>query len=88
MDETVGVAQLRQNLSEYLRRIEAGEHFVVTDRNRPVARLGPLVEAVRERLVAEGRLLPAGRPRGDVEPVRLSGDPHGLSRALADVRGE
>jgi prevent-host-death family protein len=81
MSETVGVAQLRQNLSEYLRRIEAGERFVVTDRSRPVASLGPLAESARERLVAEGRLLPARRPgTATTEPVVLSGDPAGLAR--------
>ena len=38
---TVGVAQLRQNLSRYLERVQRGERLVVTDRNRPVAELGP-----------------------------------------------
>ncbi|MGD0196641.1 MAG: type II toxin-antitoxin system prevent-host-death family antitoxin, partial [Solirubrobacteraceae bacterium] len=38
---TVGVAELRQNLSKYLRLVERGERLVVTDRNRPVAELGP-----------------------------------------------
>jgi antitoxin (DNA-binding transcriptional repressor) of toxin-antitoxin stability system len=33
----VGVAELRQNLS----LVEQGERLVVTDRNRPVAELGP-----------------------------------------------
>ncbi len=41
MSEAVGVADLRQNLSRYLRRVERGERLVVTDRNRPVAELGP-----------------------------------------------
>ena len=38
----VGVRELRQNLSVYLRRVEAGESLPVTDRGRPVALLGPL----------------------------------------------
>ena len=88
MSESVGVAQLRQNLSEYLRRIEQGERFVVTDRNRPVAELGPLAGSVRERLAAEGRLIPARGSLSDVRPVRLAGDARGLSRALSDVRGD
>jgi prevent-host-death family protein len=88
LTEMVGVAQLRQNLSEYLRRIENGERFVVRDRNRPVAALGPLAETARDKLIAEGRLLPAERRVRAWEPVRLSGDPRGLSRALDDVRGE
>ena len=31
MSEMVGVAELRQNLSVYLRRVERGERLVVTD---------------------------------------------------------
>lgn len=35
--------ELRQNASAVLRRVAAGESFVVTDRGRPVARLIPFV---------------------------------------------
>ena len=34
--------ELRQNLSVWLRRVEEGATFRVTDRGRPVAVLGPL----------------------------------------------
>jgi len=37
---TVGVAELRQNLSKYLRLVARGERLVVTERNKPVAELG------------------------------------------------
>jgi prevent-host-death family protein len=89
MKHTVGVAELRQNLSRYLRRVERGERLVVTDRNRPVAELGPpsSTGAQLDRLIAEGRV---SRPlrRGLPEPIELDGDPHGLSRALDEIRGE
>jgi prevent-host-death family protein len=89
MSETVGVAELRQNLSVYLRRVARGERLVVTDRNRPVAELGPpsLGGAGLDRLIAEGRV---SRPvrRGLPEPIRLEGDPRALSRALDEIRGE
>lgn len=38
----VGITELRRNPSAYLRRVEAGERLIVTDRNRPVAELVPL----------------------------------------------
>ena len=41
MSDSVGIAELRQNLSRYLRRVQRGERLLVTDRNRPVAELGP-----------------------------------------------
>lgn len=86
---TVGVAELRQNLSRYLRRVERGERLVVTDRNRPVAELGPppSTGAALDRLVAAGRV-PRPVRRGLPEPLHLDGDPHALSAALDEVRGE
>jgi prevent-host-death family protein len=89
MSETVGVAQLRQNLSHYLRRIARGERLLVTDRNRPVAEIGPppTTGAALDRLIAEGRISPPVR-RGLPGPLELEGDPHVLSRALEEIRGE
>lgn len=88
MSVTVGVAELRQNLSVYLRRVNRGERLVVTDRNRPVAELGPppSTGAELDRLIAEGLV---SRPRRTTlpEPLELTGDPHALSRALDEVRG-
>ncbi len=42
MAKTVGVRELRQNLSKYLRRVKAGESLTVTERGREVARVVPL----------------------------------------------
>jgi prevent-host-death family protein len=45
MSERVGIRELRQNLSVYLRRVSDGERFTITDHNRPVASLEPLTSA-------------------------------------------
>lgn len=89
MSKTVGVAELRQNLSRYLREVERGERLLVTDRNRPVAELGPPATsgADLDRLIAEGRVTRPVR-HGLPKPLRLDGDPHALSRALDEIRGE
>jgi prevent-host-death family protein len=39
--KTVGVRELRQNLSKYLTRVKQGETLTVTERGREVARLVP-----------------------------------------------
>jgi prevent-host-death family protein len=89
MDRTVGIAELRQNLSRYLRRVAVGERLLVTDRNRPVAELGPPPTSgdALDRLISAGRV---ARPirRGLPEPLRMDGDAHALSRALDGIRGE
>jgi prevent-host-death family protein len=89
MDRTVGIAELRQNLSRYLERVAGGERLLVTDRNRPVAELGPppIVGAALDRLIAEGRIVRPIR-RGLPAPLSMDADPHALSRALDEIRGE
>lgn len=54
---TVGVRELRQNLSIYLDRVKKGEALTVTEHGEAVAILRPLPSAptVLTRLVAEGR---------------------------------
>lgn len=88
MSNSVGVAELRQNLSAYLRRVSEGERLVITDRNQPVAELGPAPSTGPDldRLIAEGRVSRPSRS-GLPEPMELTGDPHALSRALDEVRG-
>ena len=87
--QTAGVAELRQNLSRDMRRVEQGERLLVTDHNRPVAELGPpprTGEAL-DRLIAEGRVSAPTRRRLP-GPLRMDGDVHALSRALDEIRGE
>ena len=86
--DTVGVRELRQNLSAALERVKQGERLIVTDRNRPVAQLIPLnAEAPGlARLIAEGKVTePAAKL--EISPVRLEGE-YVASRALEYVRGE
>jgi prevent-host-death family protein len=89
MNDTVGVAELRQNLSVYLRRIEKGERLIVTDRNRPVAEIGPVGHdgSSVDRLVAEGRAIPA-RGRRRFHPLVLDVPRNALSDAVIELRGD
>lgn len=87
--DSVGVRELRQNLSVYLRRVAAGEKLRVTERGRTVAALVPLREdeSPLDRLVKQGRLIPA---QGDL--LKL-GPPRGrsttrASKALDELRQE
>jgi prevent-host-death family protein len=68
--ERVGVRELRQNLSVYLRRVKAGQRLEVTERGQPVARLEPLLDAndPLARLENQGRILSRGT--GDLSKMR------------------
>jgi len=68
--ERIGVRELRQYASRWLRRVAGGESFEVTDRGRPVALLVP--HPGREGLDA---LVTAGRARAGVGHVRDLGAP-------------
>lgn len=58
----VGIRELKNSLSRYLRRIREGETVVVTDRGVPVARIIPAeVPESITRLMAEGRMAWSGK---------------------------
>lgn len=61
---TVGVRELRQNLSIYLDEVKQGKAYVVTEHGQAVALLRPLAKSasVLDRLVAEGKAMPPRRP--------------------------
>jgi prevent-host-death family protein len=87
----VGVRELRQNLSQYLRRVSAGERFEVTERNQPVAVLAPLPgrSSALERLMASGRVaVPARLDLLSLGPPLEPPDGQTISDALAELRGE
>lgn len=78
----VGIRDLKNGLSKYISRVQAGEEVIVTDRGRPVAKLSPL-DTPDDRLadlVAAGVVRPpasgvrhrAGsriKPKGDVSSL-------------------
>jgi prevent-host-death family protein len=86
----VGVRELRQNLSVYLRRVKKGEALEVKERGQRVAVLVPAgaKSTALDRLVAAGRatraggdLLALGKPLGKRSSRRAS-------RALGKLREE
>lgn len=85
---TVGVRELRQNLSVYLDRVKKGEALTVTEHGTAVAVLRPLPPAasVLDRLVNDGR---ARRPSRDLRalprPLRVELD-RSLSALIEDDR--
>ena len=77
--QTVGVRELKNRLSEYLRRVRLGERVLVTDRGEVVAELLPPVQGQVDPAVPVGLqalhkrgLLTLGAPAGtDLYPALL-----------------
>ena len=78
---SIGIRQLKAELSRQLRRVEAGETLQVTDRGRVIATIQPVdppaespTVSVIRRLVAEGKVTWSGqKPAGSLRPARLRG---------------
>jgi prevent-host-death family protein len=78
MASSVGIRELRQNLSRYIERVKAGESLAVTERGREVARLTPAgpKDSPIARLVAErGATMPAGSLWDLMPPGEPAGGP-------------
>jgi len=89
-EKRVGVRELRQNLSVYLRRVKLGETYEVSERGKPVALLtpAPSLSTALRRLVSSGR---ATSPVGDLlalGPPRKSLAGQALKKALEETRDD
>ena len=63
---SIGIRELRQHASRYLRRVREGETVTITDRGEPIADIVPRKpgrESTLERLIREGKARPA---KGDL----------------------
>jgi prevent-host-death family protein len=80
---TIGVRDLKANLSACLRRVQAGERLTVTDRGRAVAVLAPVdtpasVDWVHA-MVDKGRARwGGGKPAGLAKRIKARGKPSSL----------
>ncbi len=79
MAHRVGVRQLRDRLSEYLRRVKQGECVEITDRGQLIALITPAqgandVDAGVLAMVREGvATWSGGKPEGAQRPVKIAG---------------
>jgi len=61
---STNIADLRNRLTQYLREVRAGEEIVVRDRQRPIAKIVPLVvdeEAAEDRALVASGLMRKGK---------------------------
>jgi len=87
---SIGIRELRQHASRYLRDVERGETIEVTDRGRRVARLVPPAQGgAVEQLIAAGRLRPARhRATEDIPLEPTAGVPLPSQTLLGDRANE
>lgn len=62
---SVGIRALKQNASEVVARVTAGENIEITDRGRPVAQIVPIRQDRIRQLVDSGQLFMPSRTFSD-----------------------
>ena len=86
----VGVRELKDKLSNYIKRAEAGERVVITDRGKPVAELRPfagekaLAPDAWQDLIDRGVVRPGTGNRGVKYPKMKRVLPLGTAQRLLD----
>lgn len=90
---SVGIKELKNRLTHYLRRTKQGEEVVITERGKPIALIQPIqaagqvvsLDARLARLAAHGLVtLPTRKPLKRVRLVKVSGPP--ISRTILENR--
>lgn len=93
----VSISRLKDQLSAYLKKVEAGQTVIVTDRNKPIAQLTPVVAKESDderlaRLIAQGIVTPPKRsPPLSIEEIlrrRPVAPGAGVLEALIEERRE
>lgn len=59
----MGIRELRDTLTQTIRRVRAGETIEVTNDGEPVAVISPYRRSRLDQLIAEGKATPGGRFR-------------------------
>ena len=85
----IGIRELRQRASDYIRLAERGESIEITDRGRPVALLSPLPQgSALERMRASGDIEPAVGDLDDLPSPLPSRAAESPSSRLARLRDD
>ncbi len=64
----VGIRELKSQLSEYLRRVKAGETVIITERGQPIGRIVPEPETLDAKI---RRLIDAGMAEWNGEQPQI-----------------
>jgi antitoxin (DNA-binding transcriptional repressor) of toxin-antitoxin stability system len=90
--KAVGIRELKNRLSQYVREASRGERILVTDRGAVVAELRPPLEPTADEtrppglieLICQGRARAGAPNRAELYPARPARFPDGTALALLD----
>jgi len=85
----VGIRELKSKLSEYLRRVKAGETIIVTERGKTIGQIVPVKPTLEEKLMAmvdAGLAEWNGQKLEPYTPVAVNRGPRQLSDLVVEDR--
>jgi prevent-host-death family protein len=87
--ETIGIRELKENLSRYMKKVKTGEKIIVTDRKKEIAIIMPLEKKAKQekiyQLIQRGMASWAGdKPEG--LPRRIVSKGKSVSGAVIEDR--
>jgi len=88
-ESSVGIRELKANLSKYLQRVKTGQTLIITERGKPIGRIVPESTSDEERLRilhASGLVLQVGGKLPPREPVIINQGPRPISDLVSENR--
>lgn len=86
---TVGVRELKMQLSKYLRQVKAGRTVVITEHGKAVGRLVPVGQSVEDKMwamVEAGLADWNGKKLRPMKPVAKVKEGHSVAQIIIDDR--
>lgn len=90
MQYSVGVKELKTNISRYLRQVKAGIPVTITEHGKPIGQIVPIQNNPDNRileLIAKGYAEWGGQKMADREPVGYNTGTKQLSDLIEEDRG-
>ena len=86
--DKIGIRELRQHASRYLRRVRAGEIITITEHGEPIAEIRPLPqdETPIRQLEREGNITRATADLLELAPMMPADEHPPLSEILEEMR--
>lgn len=88
MQTTVGIRDLKAQLSHYVRQVKSGNTVIITERGKPVGRIVPIEKSLEEKmqeLIKSGFIVWNGEKLKPSKPVaRTKGDKTAAQLLLED----
>lgn len=88
-ETTVGIRELKAQISKYLRRVKAGQTLIITDHGKPIGRIVPIEETLEERvqrLVRAGIVRWNGKKLKPRELIATNQGPRQISDLIVEDR--